>query len=994
MVGPWNLFRFVTVGIVSGLILTGVFKSFAQITAVPGISNSQKLGHSVILSGTGNTKHFFWIEDSSAGIRNIYYKKTINHIWQNQKTLLYTYTGSVTDSIHGISCIMLPTGKMVAVFRTDNHYVIYSDDGGNNWSQPQILPTGVSGLSRRLSLQGQLSPDGTGALFYTYIRSGNAYYIKSTDGGITWQQEAVLLSGISNITAATLLELSPALHVAAVYSPDTPGSVFIYKSTDGWLAWSLVHTVSAGAAYISGITFNRVQGSSFFNLFYSGTFSTPLPGIFQKDIYRIEINAALTGFSAPQKSTYFMGDDRFMSLSGSDSLFTFISKRDSLSEKIFYLNVLAAHDEPSPPVFYGTSEEYPGSGGVLFKSKILDYDSMTVILEYLLNSGSIQTAQCNDNGIMGDSVAGDYIYSCQLPQPRPGDYIQYRIKASDARGNITYTKWKHIFVPIGPLSQLITVSSGEFTLESDIYGSIGRLQTNGQGGRFQGKVILWNSGFNLTGKAGSQYWGAGSVDHQNQRDFLPGTRNSVPGDPRSTIFMINSSDAPFGSSWQQYKFAVETGAPFHDGNGDGIYNPVDLNNNGLWDNNEDAPVLLGDSHSYLVMNDAQPAHLRRYSDTSPIGVEVRQQIISRQQTSPGLDEIFFVRYTLTNKSNHSVFDSVYFSINTDPDLGNYQDDLSGSDTLLRGGYVYNSGPDNQFDGTAPAFIQTFITTPYSYIPGVTYTDNNANGLYDEGIDTPLDSIVLNYGPRTGQKWVRGAAASRFSSFNQFNVFPLTMIPNDLQEMRNMQMGGKNMNGTPLNPCTWPYGNASNLPDCGSIDPRYVYSGNPLNGTGWLNTLGTDQSYLISAGPFRMEKDKPVDFIVGYSAAISTTPLLSVLKAKQAAGNAANIYHSNFTQFTSVEDNGLTAPAGFTLEQNYPNPFNPVTTIRYHLPEKGMVRMTIFDPLGRQIKILLNELKEAGSHQLLFDAVALSSGIYFYHLQINGLEQVKKMVVMK
>lgn len=985
---------FIILCIAIAFIFMGTSESYGQITAIPGVSTTQRISSSQLLSDAGNSKHFFWIEDSSAGVRNIYYRKSVNQIWQNQKVLLHSFSGSVTDSIHGISCVKLPSGTLFAAFRTDNHYLSYSNDGGSSWSQPNLLPTGTSALQRRLSLQGQLSTDATDTLFYSYIRSGAAYFIKSGDGGTTWQQETILVPGISNASAVSQIELSPSLHAAAIYSPDSPASIVVYKSTDGRSTWSPVHTHSSNAAYISYIAFNKAPGSSSVYLFYNGTFGTPYQGAFQEDIYKVISDTSLTNFSQPQKITYFMGDDRFMSISESDSLLTFLSRRDSLVEKIYYLPVASLNDEPAPPVFYGTTEDFPAASGIIVKSKILDYGSITAQLEYSLNSGTIVTAVMNDNGVQGDSIAGDYIFSGHLPMPRPGDYIQYRVRASDTNGSTSYNKWKHLFIPIGSTSQLNTYTSGEFTLESDIYGSIGRITTNGQGGRFQGNVILWNSGFNITGKAGEQYWGSGSATHHNQRDFLPGPVNSISGDPRSTIFTINKSDEPFGISWQKYKFAVETGAPFYDGNGDQLYNPVDLNNNGQWDSNEDAPILLGDSHSYQVMNDGLPPSQRRYFGTAPMDIEVRQQIISRQQTSPGLDEIFFVRYTLTSKSTHDVFDSVYFSINTDPDLGNYQDDLIGSDTMLRGGYVYNSGPDNQFDGTAPAFIQTFITTPYSYIPGTTYIDNNMNNLFDEGIDTPLDSVALNYGPVLGIKWVRGAATSPLASFAQFDAYPHTLVPNDLRELRNLQQGGKNMDGTPLNPCAWLYGNGGMLSGCGTLDPRYVYSGNPLDGTGWLNNIAFDQSYLLSAGPFRMEKDKPVDFVVGYSAAISTTPLLSVLKAKQAAGNAANIYHSNFTQFTSAEEPYAAIPAGFHLEQNYPNPFNPETLIRYNLAEKGIVRLTVYDPLGRQIKVLLNEFREAGAYQLLFNAASLSSGIYFYRLQINGYEDVKKMVILK
>ena len=61
------------------------------------------------------------------------------------------------------------------------------------------------------------------------------------------------------------------------------------------------------------------------------------------------------------------------------------------------------------------------------------------------------------------------------------------------------------------------------------------------------------------------------------------------------IYVVNSNDPPFGSSWQEYKNAVLQGAEFYDGDGDGIYNPIDKNGNGKRDTNEDSPNQIGDA---------------------------------------------------------------------------------------------------------------------------------------------------------------------------------------------------------------------------------------------------------------------------------------------------------------------------------------------------------------------------------------------------------------
>ncbi|MBI2428242.1 MAG: T9SS type A sorting domain-containing protein [Ignavibacteriales bacterium] len=88
------------------------------------------------------------------------------------------------------------------------------------------------------------------------------------------------------------------------------------------------------------------------------------------------------------------------------------------------------------------------------------------------------------------------------------------------------------------------------------------------------------------------------------------------------------------------------------------------------------------------------------------------------------------------------------------------------------------------------------------------------------------------------------------------------------------------------------------------------------------------------------------------------------------------------------------PQQYRLMQNYPNPFNPSTTIRYQLPEAGMVELTVFDMLGREVKTLIREKQEAGTYAIHYNAAALSSGVYLYRIHANGFTQTKKLLLVK
>ena len=106
-------------------------------------------------------------------------------------------------------------------------------------------------------------------------------------------------------------------------------------------------------------------------------------------------------------------------------------------------------------------------------------------------------------------------------------------------------------------------------------------------------------------------------------------------------------------------------------------------------------------------------------------------------------------------------------------------------------------------------------------------------------------------------------------------------------------------------------------------------------------------------------------------------------------NTSIYYRRNLTGNTI----GLT-PVEFMLYQNYPNPFNPVTAINYDLPNSGFVRLVVYDVLGKEIAVLVNEKQTAGKYNVNWDASNNPSGVYFYKLTTAYYNQTKKMVLLK
>jgi len=97
---------------------------------------------------------------------------------------------------------------------------------------------------------------------------------------------------------------------------------------------------------------------------------------------------------------------------------------------------------------------------------------------------------------------------------------------------------------------------------------------------------------------------------------------------------------------------------------------------------------------------------------------------------------------------------------------------------------------------------------------------------------------------------------------------------------------------------------------------------------------------------------------------------------------------------SNDDIKVFKPGEFILHQNYPNPFNPSTTIRYELSRLTQVKLSLYNLIGQEVKVLVNKRQPAGSHHIDFKANDLSAGIYFYKLSADNSQQVRRMILTK
>ena len=168
----------------------------------------------------------------------------------------------------------------------------------------------------------------------------------------------------------------------------------------------------------------------------------------------------------------------------------------------------------------------------------------------------------------------------------------------------------------------------------------------------------------------------------------------------------------------------------------------------------------------------------------------------------------------------------------------------------------------------------------------------------------------------------------------------------------------------------------------------IYRKITMNGGSYTNVIFTTSTSYLDLDFYITPPKKPGDDLVEYwiKAKISSTE-------ESLEGNHVQVVGTSIVQWKNsaeVINNDLC----YSLNQNYPNPFNPVTTIEFTLKESSIVSLRVFDILGREVMSIINEMLEAGIHQVEFNGSELESGIYFYEMQADNFRDVKKFILLK
>ncbi len=108
----------------------------------------------------------------------------------------------------------------------------------------------------------------------------------------------------------------------------------------------------------------------------------------------------------------------------------------------------------------------------------------------------------------------------------------------------------------------------------------------------------------------------------------------------------------------------------------------------------------------------------------------------------------------------------------------------------------------------------------------------------------------------------------------------------------------------------------------------------------------------------------------------------------------NVLYGDTSMLVGITQINSEVPGSFSLSQNYPNPFNPVTKFGFRIADFGLVRFTVFDAIGREIEVLVNQQLQPGTYEVNWDASAYPSGVYYYRLEAGSFTETKKMALVK
>jgi len=363
------------------------------------------------------------------------------------------------------------------------------------------------------------------------------------------------------------------------------------------------------------------------------------------------------------------------------------------------------------------------------------------------------------------------------------------------------------------------------------------------------------------------------------------------------------------------------------------------------------------------MDSSAPWPIGFYAPVPRLPVEIQQAAYARSQvgkdTSALLANVVFLEWTIVNRGDAPI-ESTYVSLWTDIDFndGDFHLNLPAIDTVNQLGYCWQ-GQDWAY---GPPRAVGFV---WLYGPAVPSTGGTA--IFKGQTRADLRNLPLSsFWGIQDDSWpdasFYGPAYSMKTAWNIARGFD--KVGNQILDSVTHQV------------------------------TRFPYSGDPVSGTGWLcRESSGGAGFNLFSGPFTLVPHDTQWVMTALVPSTSNDRLECVRLLRQYAATLRSMSYDDII-LTSVFGASPTFPSTVQLLQNYPNPFNPSTTIRYALPQRSHVTLTVFNTLGQQVATLVNETQEPGYHDVRFDASGLASGVYFYRLQAGSFVKTMKCLLFR
>lgn len=394
------------------------------------------------------------------------------------------------------------------------------------------------------------------------------------------------------------------------------------------------------------------------------------------------------------------------------------------------------------------------------------------------------------------------------------------------------------------------------------------------------------------------------------------------------------------------------------------------------------PLVYGDQTLWTAFNslDSNMTNSTWWDEgLKTFPVEFHQTVFARDGSGWDDEDIFantvFMEWVIINKGNQQI-DSAFFGFWTDIDFDNY-DNRPGIDTTRQLGYCWSVNTLTFNDSIPPA-------VGYCLLYGPVVPSSGDNATFKGRSLSNYKNLNLN---------------SYHGILDDSDPRPLYRPANSLDDAWHFALGFDADGNTIIDP-------VSNMPT------KFPFSGDPVTGSGWIFETGAGggAGFTLFSGPFNLAPNDTQWAMIAVVPGLGENNLNSITQMRRKTEILRSLPYDSLAfgtlsyPITDVEYEGTPIATNFKLEQNYPNPFNPITKIKFRIPVSDspllggargqLVTLKVYGVLGNEVATLVNEELAAGKYEVEFDAIDLSSGIYFYIIKAGSFVQTKKMVLIK